>query len=121
MEKKSLHIAILPGDGIGPEVVAEGVKVLEAVAHQFNLDFRFNSYLIGGQALRVSEVPLPEETLNGVLQSDAVLLGAVGSPEFDKNPPQLKPETALLQLRKKLEAFANLRPVVLHESLIGVS
>lgn len=121
MEREFFQITVLPGDGVGPEVIAEGVKVLHAVKERFGLDFRLTTHLIGGAALKATGIPLPPDTLESALHSDAVLLGAVGSPEFDNNPPQLKPESALLQLRKKLEAFANLRPVVLHPPLIGAS
>lgn len=121
MEKSFFQITVLPGDGIGPEVISEAVKVLHAVKERFGLDFRLTTHLIGGAALKVTGVPLPADTLESTLQCDAVLLGAVGAPEFDGNPPHLKPESALLQLRKKLEAFANLRPVVLHPPLIGAS
>lgn len=115
------NIAVLPGDGIGPEVVRQAVKVLKAVGERFKIRFSFQEYAIGGAALKAFGVPLPDETRHGVLQSDAVLLGAVGSPEFDANPAHLKPEKALLQLRKELKAFANLRPVVLYESLVDAS
>jgi 3-isopropylmalate dehydrogenase len=121
MEKSFFQITVLPGDGIGPEVIAEAVKVLHSIKERFGLDFRLTTHLIGGAALKATGVPLPPDTLEIALHSDAVLLGAVGAPEFDQNPPYLKPESALLQLRKKLEAFANLRPVVLHPPLIGAS
>jgi len=114
-------IAVLPGDGIGPEVVRQAVKVLEAIGEKFQHHFSFQEYVIGGAALKESGEPLPAQTLDGALHSDAVLLGAVGSPEFDKNPPHLKPEKALLQLREQLKAFANLRPVALYESLADAS
>jgi 3-isopropylmalate dehydrogenase len=116
-----IRIAVLPGDGIGPEVIAEAVKVLKVVGRKFRNHFEFSFALIGGVALKESGIPLPLRTLETCLQSDAVLLGAVGAPEFDKNPPSHKPETGLLQLRKELGAFANLRPVGLHQPLIDAS
>src|SRR5207249_472851 len=115
------RITVLPGDGIGPEVIAEAVKVLKAIGQKFHHHFEFSFAFIGGAALKNSGLPLPLKTLETCLQSNGVLLGAVGSPEFDKNPPDLKPETGLLQLRKELGAFANLRPVVLHQTLIDAS
>lgn len=121
MEKNSFQVTVLPGDGVGPEVIAEAVKVLIALEDRFGSHFRLTTRLIGGAALKAMGVPLPAETLESALHSDAVLLGAVGTREFDSNPPHLKPESALLQLRKSLEAFANLRPVVLHPPLIGAS
>jgi 3-isopropylmalate dehydrogenase len=116
-----IRIAVLPGDGIGPEVIAEAVKILKAVGQRFHHHFEFSFALIGGAALKESGLPLPLKTLEICLRSDAALLGAVGSPEFDQNPPSLKPESGLLLLRKELGAFANLRPVVLHQPLIDAS
>jgi 3-isopropylmalate dehydrogenase len=120
-EERTFRIAVLPGDGIGPEVIAQAVRVLHAIGERFGHRFLCDSFPIGGTALRLTGVPLPPETLDGCLQSDAVLLGAVGAPEFDKNPPHLKPETALLQLRQQLNTYANLRPAYLHEPLIATS
>ena len=116
-----IRIAVLPGDGIGPEVIAEAVKILKAVGQRFHHHFEFSFAPIGGAALKESGLPLPLKTLEICLRSDAALLGAVGSPEFDQNPPSLKPESGLLLLRKELGAFANLRPVVLHQPLIDAS
>lgn len=114
-------IAVLPGDGIGPEVIREAIKILETIARQYHHRFEFHEHAIGGAALKKFGEPLPAVTLNAALESDAILLGAVGSPEFDNNPPHLKPEKALLQLRKELQAFANLRPVTLYDALIDAS
>ncbi len=121
MKKGSYNIAVLPGDGVGPEVTAQAFKVLQAIGERFGCEFRFTSHSIGGAALKETGVPLPNETLSACLKSDAVLLGAVGAPEFDQNPPELKPETALLKLRKALGVFANLRPVLLHACLAEAS
>jgi 3-isopropylmalate dehydrogenase len=120
-EERIFRLAVLPGDGIGPEVIAQAVRVIHAVGERFGHRFLLDSFPIGGAALRLTGVPLPPETLDGCLQSDAVLLGAVGAPEFDRNPPHLKPETALLQLRRQLDAYANLRPAFLHEPLVAAS
>jgi 3-isopropylmalate dehydrogenase len=115
------RIAVLAGDGVGPEVVGQGVRVLDRILEKFGHDFDLSTHLIGGAALKVSGVPLPAETLDACVESDAVLLGAVGAPEFDGNPPPLKPETALLLLRRSLGTYANLRPVFLHPPLAEAS
>ncbi|HWQ33368.1 MAG TPA: 3-isopropylmalate dehydrogenase [Blastocatellia bacterium] len=115
------NIVTLPGDGIGVEVTREAVACLETIAETFGHQFNFQSHLIGGAALDAVGVPLPDETLQACLSSDAVFLGAVGGPQYDNNPPKLKPETGLLGLRAGLGVFANLRPAFLHEPLIGAS
>ena len=112
---------MLPGDGIGPEVTTEAVCVLEAVARVFEHEINFTFKDIGGCAIRSHNDPLPEGTLNACLDADAVLLGAVGDPEFDNYPTNLRPEAGLLRLRRGLEAFANLRPARLFDSLAGAS
>lgn len=115
-------IAVLPGDGVGPEVTAEAVKVLKAAGQKFSLQFEIKEALIGGAAYDAAGTPLPEETLSLCLESDAVLLGAVGGPKWDNLPVHLRPEAgALLPLRKKLEVYANLRPVKVFSSLAGAS
>ena len=103
-------ILLLPGDGIGPEVVAAAERVLRAVAERFGHDFRFETALIGGGALRRGESPLPDATLRAAAAADAVLLGAVGDPSFDNAPPAQRPEAALLKIRRELGLYANLRP-----------
>src|SRR5579885_3142060 len=105
-----LKITILPGDGIGPEVIAGTLRVLECIAETYGHELSLTQEDIGGAALRAANDPLPKQTVQSCLTSDAVLMGAVGSPEFDSYPPQLRPEAGLLRLRKKLGAFANLRP-----------
>jgi 3-isopropylmalate dehydrogenase len=114
-------ITVLPGDGIGVEVTREAVACLETIGAQFGHEFEFNTQLIGGAALDAQGVPLPDETLSACLASDAVLLGAVGGPQYDNNPPKLKPETGLLGLRAGLGVYANLRPAFLHDALVGAS
>src|SRR5215475_4454509 len=111
-------ITVLPGDGIGVEVTREAVACLETIARKFGHEFEFSEHLIGGAALDKTGVPLPDATLQACLASDAVLLGAVGAPQYDNNPPKLKPETGLLGLRAGLGVFANLRPAFLHGPLI---
>jgi len=118
---KVKKIVVLPGDGIGPEVVAEAVKVLSVIAENSDLKFSFEEGIAGGVALEQQGIPLPEETLKLCQQSDAVLLGAVGDPRWDNNPSHLRPEVALLGLREKLGLFANLRPAKLYPSLIDAS
>jgi 3-isopropylmalate dehydrogenase len=112
-----LRIAILPGDGIGPEVTAEAVRVLEAVAALHDHSFEFEECPIGGAAINQTGTPLPVATLEACVASDAVLLGAVGAPEYDKLVPDLRPEAGLLALRSGLGAFANLRPIVAYEAI----
>ena len=119
MEKK---IAILPGDGIGPEVVEQGVKVLEAIADRFHHQFRLHYFDIGAAAIEKYGTPLPTHTLEGVQRCDAILFGAVGDPKYDdQTTVQTRPEQGLLQLRKKLGLFANIRPVRTVNSLLHLS
>lgn len=105
-----MKITILPGDGVGKEVTAEAVRVLEEVCSLFGAPLELGYGLIGGTAIREAGSPLPETTLRLCLAGDAVLLGAVGSPEFDHLPPSQRPEIGLLKLRQHLGGFANLRP-----------
>jgi 3-isopropylmalate dehydrogenase len=114
-------ITVLPGDGIGVEVTHEAVALLETVAATFGHEFTFQTKRIGGAALDATGEPYPDETRTACTTSDAVLLGAVGGPQYDNNPPSKKPETGLLALRNSLGAYANLRPAVLHEPLIDAS
>lgn len=120
-EIMKLKLTILPGDGIGPEVTAEAVKVLEAVGQRFGHQIETQFAPIGGAALDSLGVPLPEETIRTCLQSQAVLLGAIGGPTWDINPPPLKPEKGLLGLRKALGNFANLRPAKIFSTLMATS
>ncbi|MDD3267911.1 MAG: 3-isopropylmalate dehydrogenase [Syntrophomonadaceae bacterium] len=115
-------IAVLPGDGIGAEIVPEAIKALNAIAERFGHEFVFNEALIGGAAYDVEGTPLPPATLELCRQSDAVLLGAIGGPKWDNLPAKLRPEVgALLPLRKELELYANLRPSVLFPGLLQAS
>ena len=115
------HITLLPGDGIGPEVVAAGRAVLEAVAKKAGHEFTFREYLIGGCAIDAEGMPLGEATLRACQASQAVLLGAVGGPKWDDPSASMRPEQGLLALRKGLAAFANLRPVKTYPALVGAS
>jgi 3-isopropylmalate dehydrogenase len=107
-----LNITVLPGDGIGPEVTNEAVRILRTLAELCGYDFRFKEKLIGGTAIRQCGSPLPSDTLDACLASDAALLGAVGGPEFDFLPANARPEAGLLQLRQALGGYANLRPAL---------
>lgn len=115
----SKTICLLPGDGIGPEIIAQGKLVLEAVAKKFACDFIFEEALIGGAAIDAGEQPLPDSTARKCLSSDAVYLGAVGGPKWDKLEPEKRPERGLLAIRKVLGVFANLRPAKLFAELSG--
>ncbi len=116
-----LNILVLPGDGIGPEVTREAVRVLEHVADKWNHELNLTEGLLGGVAIHKTGGPFPEETRKLALEADATLLGAVGLPEFDELPPEKRPEKGLLVLRKTLDVFANLRPIVAYDSLIDSS
>ncbi len=114
-------IVTLPGDGIGMEVVAEGIKVLEAVAERYGHTFTFQEHLIGGGAMDATGNPLPNDTLAACRQADAVLLGAVGGPKWSDPSAKVRPEQGLLGLRKGLELYANLRPVRIYSMLSEAS
>ena len=114
-------ITVLPGDGIGPEVVGAALTVLGAVGEKFGHRFDLEEQLIGGCAIDETGVPLPEETLGACLEADAVLLGAVGGPKWDDPSANIRPEQGLLGLRKGMELFANLRPVRPHPDLLAAS
>jgi len=116
-----LRVVSLPGDGIGPEVTSQAICVLEEVATGFGHDLELDEKEIGGVALTKFGDPLPDSTIKACLASQAVLLGAVGSPAFDHNPRELRPEAGLLRLRKELGAFANLRPAVFYPALAASS
>ncbi|NWO04900.1 MAG: 3-isopropylmalate dehydrogenase [Alteromonadaceae bacterium] len=115
------NILLLPGDGIGPEIVAEAEKVLRKLNDDLNLDLHFESALIGGAALDECDDPLPDETLDKGRKADAILLGAVGGPKWDDRPMAQRPEKGLLGLRSNLELFANLRPAILYPQLASAS
>jgi 3-isopropylmalate dehydrogenase len=120
-ELMKASILVLPGDGIGPEVAAEGVRVLRAVADRWRHDFEFTEALLGGCAIDATGTALPIETLDAARKTDAVLLGAVGGPKWDDPNAKVRPEQGLLGIRKELGLFANLRPVSLHPQLVAAS
>ena len=116
-----VKLTILPGDGIGPEVTDEALRVLANVAEAFGHQLEITRKNVGGAALTASNNPLPDDTLESCLASKAVLLGAVGGPAFDHFPRNLRPESGLLRLRRELGVFANLRPAVCFEALVDSS
>jgi 3-isopropylmalate dehydrogenase len=118
---KTYTIAVLPGDGIGPDVIAQGLRVLEAVGQRFEIRFSLEVFPVGAAGVKAFNNPLPRDTRTAAARSDAVLLGAVGDPAFDGAPRELRPETGLLALRKLLSVYANLRPVAVHPALAGAS
>lgn len=115
------NVLVLPGDGIGPEIVAQAVRVLDAVNEQFALNIVHESALVGGSAYDETGSPLPEATLTKAKAADAILLGAVGGPKWDKLDMSVRPEKGLLGLRSNLELFSNLRPAILYPQLADAS
>ncbi len=114
-------ITLLPGDGIGPEVVAEGVKILKTIGQKFGHTFQFTEALAGGIAIDETGNPLPDESLAACQRADAVLLGAVGGPKWSDPSAKVRPEQGLLRLRKELGLFANIRPVKVYPALADAS
>jgi len=117
----STKIAILPGDGIGPEIIIEAVKVLECLKQDYELDIEMEQAAVGGAAYDESGSPLPEATLDLCKSADAILLGAVGGPQYESLERELRPEKGLLGLRSELELFSNLRPAILYPQLANAS
>jgi 3-isopropylmalate dehydrogenase len=118
----NLNIAVLPGDGIGPEIIEEAKKVLNAVAKKYNHTFGYSYGLVGAAAIRATGNPFPEETFELCKKSDAILFGAIGDPEFDNNPKaKVRPEQGLLAMRKKLGLYANIRPITTFKPLLKKS
>ena len=121
-DNMKLNIALLPGDGIGPEVLTQAVKCLEAVEETFNHQFVFKKAPVGAIAIDMSGNPLPDETLALCKEADAVLFGAIGDPKYDNDPKaEVRPEQGLLKLRKELGLFTNIRPVKVFPTLISKS
>lgn len=117
-----LKIAVLPGDGIGPEISEQGVKVLESIAQRFDHKFSFTNGLIGAAAIDAVGDPFPDSTMQLCLESDAILFSSVGDPRFDNDPAaKVRPEQGLLKMRKSLELFANIRPISTYSSLLSRS
>lgn len=118
---KKYNICVIKGDGIGPEIVDEAIKVLDTVSSKFEFELNYEHVLLGGEAIDVLGSPIPNETLEAALNSDAVLLGAIGGPKWDNLERNLRPESGLLKLRKDLGAFANLRPAIVFDELVDAS
>ena len=118
---KTYKIALIKGDGIGPEIVDEAVKVLDAVASYSGFSFKYDELLMGGCAYDITGDPLPQETISGSLSADAVLFGAIGGEKWDNLPREKRPESGLLRFRKELGVYANLRPAVVYDELANAS
>ena len=117
-----LKIAVLPGDGIGPEVTNESIKVLNCIVRKFNHEVEMNEGLVGAIAIDHNNNPYPDETHKLCLESDAILFGAIGDPKYDNDPKaKIRPEQGLLEMRKKLGLYANLRPTIVFDSLLDMS
>src|SRR6476646_98951 len=116
------NIVIIEGDGIGPEVTRQSIKILNAVAEKFHHEFHYTYCLMGADAIDKTGNPLPDETIEMCLNSDAILFGAIGHPKYDNDPTaKVRPEQGLLKLRKALQLFANIRPVNTYSSLHHLS
>src|SRR6476659_3061468 len=116
------QITVIEGDGIGPEVTRQSVRVLNAVAAAFDHEFHYTYCLMGADAIDKTGNPLPDETIESCLNSDAILFGAIGHPRYDNDPTaKVRPEQGLLKLRKSLQLFANIRPVATYTSLQHLS
>ncbi len=117
----TFKVTLLPGDGIGPEVVNSAVKVMNTAAEKFDVSFTYDEKLVGGSSYEKFENPLTDETLSSCYDSDAVLLGAVGGPKWESLPQNQKPEAALLKLRKALGLYTNIRPAKVYKALLSAS
>jgi len=118
---KSYRIGVIKGDGIGPEIIDEAIKVLDAVSVTQGFNLKYEEFLLGGAAIDETGVPLPDETIQGVKKCDAILFGAIGGPKWDNLERHLRPETGLLGLRKEMGTFANLRPAMVYDELVHAS
>ena len=118
---KNYKISVIKGDGIGPEIVDEAIKVLNSVSKKCDFTLDYKEYLMGGIAIDTTGIPLPQETVDGVLDSDACLFGAIGGEKWDTLPRELRPETGLLKFREHLGVFANLRPAIVYDELVNAS
>ena len=119
--KKKFSISLLPGDGIGQEIIIEAKKILNWVDQNTDLDLDCFEELVGGASIDKHQTPLHDETLEKIKKSDAIILGAVGGPKWEKLPFELRPERGLLKIRKELDLFANFRPAIVFDSLINSS
>ena len=117
----SYKIGVIKGDGIGPEIIDEAIKVLDAVSVTQGFNLKYEEMLLGGAAIDETGVPLPDETIQGVKKCDAILFGAIGGPKWDNLERHLRPESGLLGLRKAMGTFANLRPAMVYDELVNAS
>jgi len=117
----SYKIGVIKGDGIGPEIIDEAIKVLDAVSVTQGFNLKYEEMLLGGAAIDETGVPLPDETIQGVKKCDAILFGAIGGPQWDNLERHLRPESGLLGLRKEMGTFANLRPAMVYDELVNAS
>ena len=121
-KKMKKNIAVIMGDGIGPEVTKQSIRVLKSIAEKYHHEFRFSYCLMGAVAIDKTGDPLPQHTIDTCLKSDAVLLGAIGHPKYDNNPSaKVRPEQGLLRIRKELQLYSNIRPVTTYPSLHHLS
>ncbi|WP_185861229.1 3-isopropylmalate dehydrogenase [Blattabacterium cuenoti] len=111
------NISVIEGDGIGPEIIQQTIKVLNSVAIKYDHDFRYQNVLAGSKAIDQLGNPMPEETINNCLKSDAILFSCVGDPKHDHNPRGMRPEDGLLKLRKKMDLYCNIRPIIVFPKL----
>src|SRR5215210_7749245 len=112
------NIAVIFGDGIGPEVTRQSIKVLQAVGQQFDHQFTYTYCLMGADAIDKTGNPLPDETIEVCMNSDAILFGAIGHPKYDNDPTaKVRPEQGLLKIRKTLQLYANIRPIITYPAL----
>jgi len=118
---RNYKIGVIKGDGIGPEIIDEAVKVLDALSANMGFNVSYEEMLMGGIAIDETGVPLPEETIQGVKRCDAVLFGAIGGPKWDNVERHLRPESGLLAIRKSMGTFANLRPAIVYDELVNAS
>jgi 3-isopropylmalate dehydrogenase len=118
---RNYKIGIIKGDGIGPEIVDEAIKVLDALSENMEFNLEYHRMLLGGEAIDKTGVPLPKETIEGVKSCDAVLFGAIGGEKWDNLERHLRPESGLLGLRKEMGTFANLRPAIVYDELVNAS
>ncbi|NOZ91320.1 MAG: 3-isopropylmalate dehydrogenase [Epsilonproteobacteria bacterium] len=118
---RNYKIGIIRGDGIGPEIISEAMKVLDSLSANMGFNIEYHEMLLGGAAIDETGVPLPDETIQGVKKCDAVLFGAIGGPKWDNLERHLRPESGLLKLRKEMGTFANLRPAIVYDELVNAS
>ena len=118
---RNYKIGVIKGDGIGPEIIDEAIKVLDALSANMGFNLEYNEMLMGGAAIDATGVPLPEDTIQGVKKCDAVLFGAIGGPKWDNVERHLRPESGLLAIRKEMGTFANLRPAIVYDELVNAS